>query len=116
VAPSGETVSMTFNHFDLDGSTNQAPCRDYDWVSIYNGPNLNAPLMNQYCSSHKPAIGEAFHTTGNEAIVIFKSDKSGEKTGFSMTWQADDGGCGNQMLQAKAQIFKHHNSLIENNI
>ena len=43
-----------------------------------------------------------YHTTGNEAIIIFKSDSSGEKSGFALDWNADGGKCGNQILQSES--------------
>ena len=104
VAPAGYTVAITFTErFDLDGPTAHSECREAnnDWVRILNGPNMEAPVAGTFCSTNKPQLDTAFHTTGNEAIIIFKSDKSGEKTGFSFTWQADDGECGNKILQSE---------------
>ena len=102
VAPAGHTVAITFtNSFDLDGPTAHSDCRDNDWVRVLNGPNMQAPVIGTFCSTNRPQLDTAFHTTGNEAIIIFKSDKSGEKSGFTFDWQADDGECGNKILQSE---------------
>ena len=72
---------------------------------MINGPNLLSPLIDKFCSSHKPEVKSPFHTSGSEAIIIFKSDKSQQSSGFKLNWQSDEGGCGNQMLQSDTGSF-----------
>lgn len=102
VAPYEHTIAITFATFELNGPNTHRDCEvAHDWVRILNGPNMQAPILDTYCSTNKPELKTAFHTSGNEAIIIFNSDGSGQNNGFLLNWQADEGDCGNQMLNSE---------------
>ena len=102
VVPKDQIVGFKFTHFDLDGPTSHRPeCSNDDWVDVINGPTPFSPKLGRYCSTNKPPLNVDYHTTGNEAIVIFKSDHSHSKSGFQMQWQAGGAECGNQIIQSE---------------
>ena len=80
---------------------------DRDFVQILNGPDLSSPVLNTFCSTNKPELKSNMHSTGNEVIIIFKSDSSSQTgTGFDLSWGTQDDECGNQIIQGDAGVIK----------
>lgn len=69
--------SLRFEEFDIEGSTN-GDC-NYDYVALYNGPDLNSPLIGRYCGN---ALPDNVVSLTNEMTVQFKTDSSVTKGGF----------------------------------
>ncbi|XP_015260854.1 PREDICTED: cubilin-like, partial [Cyprinodon variegatus] len=74
-------INLTFSSFDLESSST---CR-YDYVKIYDGDNMNFPLVGTYCGNSIPAY---FVSSGNFLTVQFVSDSSVQKQGFNATYKA----------------------------
>lgn len=74
----GNQLEFTFNQFDVEFETE---C-DFDYLNIYNGENVSAPLVGQYCSTNSPGIVTASNTAG--AITFeWHSDISVNAAGWS---------------------------------
>jgi hypothetical protein len=72
-------TKLTFSSWNVEGSTN---C-DYDYLKIYNGPNINSPLMGTFCTV---SPGEVISTHSTGALTMhFISDGSATRPG----WVAD---------------------------
>ena len=75
-APSGETITITFNTFDVESHSS---C-NYDWVEIYEGEGTGGTvLLSKSCGSTVP--GPVTSTT-NMATLSFQTDSSATETGF----------------------------------
>ena len=82
-------------------------------MQILNGPDLDSPILDTFCSTHKPELKSAMHSTSNEVIVIFKADSSAQSgTGFDLSWGSQVDECGNQIIQAMVTIFILNHSKI----
>jgi len=82
VAPLGATsVTMTFTSFATANSS--------DYLKIYNGSNVNAPLLGTYHTNTSP--GTVTGTTG--ALTLqFVSNASTVANGWVATWTCQNGG------------------------
>ncbi|MED6278602.1 hypothetical protein CHARACLAT_025604, partial [Characodon lateralis] len=58
-------------------------------VSLYNGPNEQAPLIGAFCGNTPPA---ASSTTSSALTLVFRTDSSISMSGFQMMWYQN--GCG----------------------
>ncbi|XP_054478628.1 cubilin [Anoplopoma fimbria] len=85
--PVNRAVNVTFNSFDLEGSST---CR-YDYVKVYDGDNMNFSLVGTYCGNFIPAH---FVSSGNFLTVHFVTDSSVQKRGFNATYIAVPMVCG----------------------
>jgi hypothetical protein len=78
---SGSTVAMikaVFNAFDVEEDTDCG----YDWLKVFNGPDISAPLFGTYCGTTIP--GPFVSTTGSLTFQ-FHSDYSLNLAG----WEAN---------------------------
>ncbi len=73
-----------FNTFHLEA---HARCR-YDWVSLYDGDSLSAPLIGRYCGDVMP---EVVKTRTNTLLVHFYSDASVAEEGFVASYRTTFG-------------------------
>ncbi|KAH9505491.1 hypothetical protein Btru_057445 [Bulinus truncatus] len=84
-----QIIDFRFKRLDLDRYYDQN-CIDY--VRIYNGPTEQDPLIGTYCGYNDvtAAVNIIVRSKTNELLVVFKSDASGTKTGFSATYWAHE--------------------------
>ncbi|XP_071787824.1 cubilin-like isoform X2 [Asterias amurensis] len=100
-APSGFTITVNFlSDFNIQTSTN---CVN-DYVQVLNGGDLTSPPLGssatgRYCGSAAPA---AMETSGNMLTVRFRTDNSGGARGFSLSYLAQQQGCGGQVTLTDA--------------
>nr|XP_033495310.1 cubilin [Epinephelus lanceolatus] len=85
--PVNKAINLTFESFDLESSST---CR-YDYVKVYDGDNMNFPLVGTFCGSFIPAY---FVSSGNFLTVHFVTDGSVQKRGFNATYRAVPLVCG----------------------
>jgi hypothetical protein len=71
------SVTISFNRFDLGSG---------DVVRIYNGADVNAPLVGEYTGTTLPP---SFTSTGNKALVHFITNGSGNANGFFLNFTAN---------------------------
>ncbi|XP_056290732.1 cubilin [Pseudoliparis swirei] len=93
--PVNKAVNLTFNSFDLEGSST---CR-YDYVKVYDGDNVNFPLVATFCGSLIPAH---FVSSGNFLTVHLVTDSSVNKRGFNATYSSVTLLCGGTLNATSA--------------
>uniref|UniRef100_A0A3P8SX64 Cubilin n=1 Tax=Amphiprion percula TaxID=161767 RepID=A0A3P8SX64_AMPPE len=86
-APVNKAINLTFSSFQLELDST---CR-HDYVSVYDGDNINFPLVGAFCGSSIPAF---FISSGNFLTVRFVSDGSVQRPGFNVTYRAIPLDCG----------------------
>ncbi|XP_033110748.1 cubilin-like [Anneissia japonica] len=90
VVSPGRTIQTSFNDFQLQSSSNCAN----DFVQFFNGESVNSPALgssNKYCGSSVPTLPV---TGSNMLVVRMVTDASVNARGFSMTFSAQQTGCG----------------------
>ncbi|XP_015810319.3 cubilin [Nothobranchius furzeri] len=85
--PVNKAINLTFESFDLETSSTCA----YDYIKVYDGGNMNFPLVGTFCGLSIPA---PFLSSGNLLTIHFKTDGSVQKTGFNATYRAVPLMCG----------------------
>ncbi|KAI0218618.1 CUB and peptidase domain-containing protein 1 [Lamellibrachia satsuma] len=78
----GAHLKLRFNRFELETETDSA-CH-YDKVSIYDGSDATAELMDSLCGSNLP---DNVTTTGNTVFVTFTSDDTRVYSGFRISYR-----------------------------
>lgn len=82
--PGADSVVLTFHSFELEP--------DYDFMWIYNGGSVFAPLLGRWNTQSPGRVVAA----GNKMLVEFRSDCATTSAGWYATWNAvsagDDGG------------------------
>ncbi|MBX7093386.1 MAG: N-acetylmuramoyl-L-alanine amidase [Flavobacteriales bacterium] len=78
IQPSGATsVTLTFTAFNIEAN--------WDYMYIYNGNSINAPLIGVYTGTTSPGT-----VTGNTALTIeFRSDCSTTQSGWAASWTSN---------------------------
>ncbi|XP_048417522.2 cubilin isoform X2 [Stegostoma tigrinum] len=89
VVPLNKIINMTFTVFVLEGPS-EGICKS-DYVNIYDGEDINSPLVGPYCGSELPP---SFVSSSNFLTVRFISGSSVELAGFNATYVANDLVCG----------------------
>ena len=56
----------------------------HDYVSVYNGSSLSAPMIGKYCGSQLPF---SVVSTVSSLFMMFKSDGSLNYRGFNATYE-----------------------------
>ncbi|KAM7390891.1 hypothetical protein PAMA_008881 [Pampus argenteus] len=79
--PVNKAINLTFSSFELESSST---CY-YDYVKVYDGDNINFPLVGTFCGNSIPAY---FLSSGNFLTVHFVTDGSIERQGFNATYKA----------------------------
>ncbi|XP_060950209.1 cubilin [Limanda limanda] len=79
--PVNRAINLTFNSFQLE---NSSPCR-YDYVKVYDGDNINFPLVGTFCGNSIPAF---FISSANFLTIHFVTDSSVQLQGFNATYRA----------------------------
>jgi hypothetical protein len=79
IKPTGATqVTLTFSAFNLENN--------WDFLYVYNGDNLNAPLIGRYTGSTIPA---PITSSGNALLVQFRSDCATVAAGWAASWSSN---------------------------
>ncbi|MBO7491565.1 MAG: N-acetylmuramoyl-L-alanine amidase [Bacteroidales bacterium] len=69
-----DSISLDFEHFDLE--------TNYDFLWIYDGNNLSAPLLGRWNTSSPGHIT----SSGDALLVEFRSDCATQKSGWEAHW------------------------------
>jgi hypothetical protein len=79
IKPTGATqVTLTFSAFNLENN--------WDFLYVYNGDNLNAPLIGRYTGTAIPA---PITSSGNALLVQFRSDCATVASGWIASWNSN---------------------------
>lgn len=99
-APMGNTINLTFSHFDLergslDEETNTYKCQ-YDYVQIMEGEEdtFNTEL-GRYCGTVD--LPMKISSTQRQVLIVFSTDTFAAFNGFRLEWQVD--GCGGHLTR-----------------
>ncbi|XP_047455679.1 cubilin [Mugil cephalus] len=84
----GNRINYTFTAFSLEFSTT---C-NFDYVKLYNGPNVNSPLIGTFCGNTPPPANS---TTSSALTMVFRADSTLSMPGFQMMWYHN--GCGGDL-------------------
>jgi bacillolysin len=79
ISPTGAGyIRLKFNSFNFENN--------YDYLYIYDGPNMNSPLIGRYTGTTLPNGGTIVTTQGS---VTFRqsSDQAVNASGFDLDWQ-----------------------------
>ncbi|XP_026476669.1 tolloid-like protein 1 [Ctenocephalides felis] len=74
----GHRIRLLFNRFELEPHQECA----YDHVAIYDGPGPDSTTLGRFCGSKLP---HAVLANSNQMYMVFKSDQSVQRVGFSAT-------------------------------
>ena len=83
--PEGSILRLTFTHFNIESDFS---CR-YDYIRIdeWNGSSL----LGKSCGTSLPP---ALHSSGSAVRVIFHTDRTRTRSGWSLSWAALTPGTG----------------------
>ncbi|RMG20203.1 MAG: hypothetical protein D6730_20300 [Bacteroidetes bacterium] len=74
--PNGKRIELTFEEFDTE-----ACC---DFLVVYDGPSINAPLIDTLAGSRLP---KTIVSTGNTLTLLFTSDERTTGKGWAARWR-----------------------------
>lgn len=80
-AQPGRQIELTFQAFNLETANS---CQ-YDYLEVYDGSSSSAALIGRYCGASVPA---PITSTGNTLFVLFRTDGSVVRTGFTLSYVA----------------------------
>jgi len=87
ISPDGaSSVDLTFVSFDIEGGSSSSLC-DYDYLDIYDGPNVGVNLIGRYCNNNIPTT---VSSTGGDITLKFHSDDFTGGDGFKLTWSCNE--------------------------
>lgn len=84
VAPKGHVIQMNFLNFELE---HDSRCK-YDYLTIFNNGSGNGGQIGPYCGNTIPKV---ITTVDNIATIVFASDGSTSKEGFTISFNFIDG-------------------------
>ncbi|NWR90257.1 CUBN protein, partial [Furnarius figulus] len=96
----GSSIQLTIQEFDIEYHPN---C-NYDVLEIYGGPDFLSPRLAQLCVSRSAQNPLRVSTTGNSAVIRFKTDAAVTGKGFNAFWQENPGGCGGVFQATSGEI------------
>eukprot|EP00057_Strongylocentrotus_purpuratus_P019856 XP_011674330.1 PREDICTED: tolloid-like protein 1 [Strongylocentrotus purpuratus] len=76
-----QVVSVTFEFFDLEYHTT---CY-WDSLTVYDGTSTSDPVLAVLCGN---TIPDSLTSSGRSMFLVFKTDSSVTKNGFSASYQA----------------------------
>lgn len=100
-------ITLSFQRFELDGSS--------DFANVYDGDNTSAPLLASLVGNTLP---DPVTTTGNKMLVTFSSDDQGNGPGFFASFESNlPTWCGGTtvMLEQQGEFSDGSQSFFYNN-
>lgn len=97
---------MHFNTFEVEPHQECA----YDYVAIYNGDSVESFTLGKFCGSKLP---HPISASSNEMFMVFKSDASVQRQGFTATHSTACGG--HLMATTQVKHFYSHAKFADNN-
>ncbi|NXG41986.1 CUBN protein, partial [Psilopogon haemacephalus] len=96
----GSSIQLTIQDLDIQYHPN---C-NYDVLEVYGGPDFLSPRLAQLCVSRSAQNPLRVSTTGNSAVIRFKTYAVGTGKGFNASWQENPGGCGGIFQATSGEI------------
>ncbi len=86
IQPTGATsVDVSFPFFDIEsGAGSSAPPCGYDYIELYDGTSVAAPLIGRYCNGNIPP--STVSSSGGAMYVKFHTDPGAHLQGFQLDW------------------------------
>ncbi|XP_034943059.1 tolloid-like protein 2 [Chelonus insularis] len=81
----GHRIRLTFKVFEMESHQECA----YDFIAIYNGDSPDSHTLGKFCGTKMP---HSIDATSNHMFMVFKSDMSVQKKGFSAVHSTVCGG------------------------
>ncbi len=79
IAPTGaSSISLSFSEFHFEDG--------YDYLKIYDGPDVNSPLIGSYDGNSLPN-GGIINSTSNAITIRQQTDQYVNESGFALHWQ-----------------------------
>ncbi len=79
IAPAGaSSITLSFSEFHFEAG--------YDYLKIYDGPDVNSPLIGSYHGSSLPN-GGVINSTSNSITIRQQTDQYVNESGFALHWQ-----------------------------
>ncbi len=89
IEPLGATqIDLQFSEFDVESH----PSCIYDYVEVFDGGSVNAPLIGRYCNATAPPA--VIQSTGGSLTIKFYSDSYVTKNGYVYNWSCQSSGVG----------------------
>lgn len=102
----GHRIRLHFNTFEVEPHQECA----YDYVAIYNGDSVESFTLGKFCGSKLP---HPISASSNEMFMVFKSDASVQRQGFTATHSTACGG--HLMATTRVKHFYSHAKFADNN-
>ncbi len=71
-------ITLTFNRFDTQA--------DFDFVRIYDGPDVDSPLLGEFSGSDIPGT---LTSTGNQVLITFTTNETVTYNGWFLSFESD---------------------------
>ncbi|XP_068906568.1 cubilin-like isoform X2 [Tenebrio molitor] len=100
-------IKITFVSFSIEDSEN---CQ-FDYVAVYAGSTVDAPLIGKYCGSNLPS---PYVTETNTLLIVFTTDWATSEGGFIIKYETVCGGIlfdSSGVLQSPGYPNRYSNSL-----
>jgi hypothetical protein len=81
---SDSQVRLTFDYFDLEDNLNCA----YDYLLIRDGADADSPVIGRFCGPSIQIPEQFLQSSGRNLRIEFRSDSSGSKGGFRLSWNS----------------------------
>ncbi|VDO95723.1 unnamed protein product [Soboliphyme baturini] len=103
----GMVVNVTFVQFDIERS--QSSTLDYcrfDNLTIFDGGDMTSPEIGIYCGmiGQSTAPDDYILSSGNRLHLLFRTDGSVHRMGFSLNWTATVPVCGGRLYDTRGAI------------
>ncbi|XP_067648024.1 cubilin homolog [Eurosta solidaginis] len=102
-APIGHKIELVIRNFSLEAVSGNC---NSDYLEIRNGDSMESPLIGKYCGRYIPARIPSFT---NHLYLHFVSDSFISDTGFYISWEQTETGCGGKLNSHKGSIHSPHN-------
>jgi PKD repeat protein len=105
---SDKKLTALFTSFSVEPD----PACAYDWLKIYDGPDVNAPLIGEYCGLNSPGRVTA---TGEEGALTFgfHSDAYTNESGWTAEISCGVNVSGDLMSPAEGRISLYPNPVLD---
>ncbi|KAF4532440.1 hypothetical protein B566_EDAN014445, partial [Ephemera danica] len=107
--PVGQKIQINITDFELEADNN---CQ-FDYLEIRNGGSALSPLIGQFCGYSIPRTINSF---SQSLYLLFHTDLSVNRKGFSIDWDSTATGCGGKINSPTGTIHSpnYPNSYVMN--
>ncbi|KAF4527383.1 hypothetical protein B566_EDAN015953, partial [Ephemera danica] len=107
--PVGQKILLNITDFELEADNN---CQ-FDYLEIRNGGSALSPLIGQFCGNSIPRTITSF---SQSLYLLFHTDLSVNRKGFSINWDGAATGCGGRITSPTGTIHSpnYPNSYVMN--